>query len=478
MFSLVSKIRSGSAAYQPVNDDIIRAYNKTRPAGPQKLLCYVPFSSLTISWQGRIYACTYNRNILVGQYPQDRLRDIWFGDRIRKLRDHIEHDDLSYGCQHCRYFLEKKKFTGLKPQSFDKYHDYAAYQYPRVMEFEMSNKCNLECIMCNGNTSSAIRQNRDKLPALPMPYDDAFIEQLREFVPHLREAKFFGGEPFLIPSYFQIWDLMMELNPTINIFAITNGTVLTDKIKNLLARGQFEIAVSIDSIQKDRYETIRKNADFETVMRNLDYFNAYTQSRGHKMSLSFTTQMANWDELPQVIDFCNRKDIVFFNSFLTAPHDLSLIYQPSEKLSEIYSYLSGHTLPSGTELERYNKSCFDDYLKYIQYYQHKNENGIDHSEQKDNYEGDEWSGYHLDTPARYQTRQALYADIYAHQSADYPAAAAVQCLEVLFASLPDTYSQDLLLGDISRAPIAETIAHLAGHTIEELCEQVQKQYCR
>ena len=122
------------------------------------------------------------------------------------------------------------------------------------MEFEMSNQCNLECIMCNGYVSSSIRQNRDKLPPVHSPYDEKFVTQLRPFIPHLREAKFFGGEPFLIPLYFKMWDAMMEINPSINIFVITNGTVLTDKVKTLLSLGNFELAVSIDSIRKDRYE--------------------------------------------------------------------------------------------------------------------------------------------------------------------------------------------------------------------------------
>jgi MoaA/NifB/PqqE/SkfB family radical SAM enzyme len=151
--------------------------------------------------------------------------------------------------------------------------------------------------MCNGNTSSSIRQNRDKLPPLPTPYDDAFVEQLKEFIPHLKEAKFFGGEPFLIHSYFQIWDVMMELNPAISIFVITNGTVLTEKVKELLHKGNFEMAVSIDSIRKERYEYIRKNANYESVMQNLDYFNDYIKSKGKTMSLSFTTQRENWGRI-------------------------------------------------------------------------------------------------------------------------------------------------------------------------------------
>ena len=67
------------------------------------------------------------------------------------------------------------------------------------MEFSISNVCNLECVMCNGNFSSAIRAHRDQLPPAKSVYSNAFDPVLRSILPHLFRAKFLGGEPFLIP---------------------------------------------------------------------------------------------------------------------------------------------------------------------------------------------------------------------------------------------------------------------------------------
>jgi MoaA/NifB/PqqE/SkfB family radical SAM enzyme len=78
--------------------------------------------------------------------------------------------------------------------------------YPRVMEFELSNECNLECVMCNGYFSSSIRKNREKLPASVSPYNDQFVDELDQFIPHLTDAKFLGGEPFMIDIYLKIWE--------------------------------------------------------------------------------------------------------------------------------------------------------------------------------------------------------------------------------------------------------------------------------
>ena len=476
MFDSITKSFSKNQNYKPISAEVFRAYNHVRPGGAKDLICYVPFSSLTFSWLGKVYACTYNRNILVGEYPENSIRDIWFGEPLKKLQGYLLHNDLSYGCQHCNYFVEKRKFTGLKPQTFDKYSDYKSHKYPRVMEFEISNKCNLECIMCNGNTSSSIRQNRDKMPALPMPYDDAFVEQLKEFIPHLREAKFFGGEPFLVHSYFQIWDVMLALKPDINIFVITNGTVLTDKVKELLAKGNFELAVSIDSIRRERYEYIRKNAHFETVMENLDYFNAYTKSKGRTMSLSFTSQIENWDEIAEVIAFCNKKGMVFFNSFLTAPFELSVIFQPSEKLRAMHDYLAKFELPESNELERYNKSVFADYLKYLKFYEEKNLNGIDYSEQKDNY-NDMIISERSVTGRKYAARNDLFNGIREHyKKTPEMAEPAINKLNTLFETVSNSAIEDAVLNDISAAPLDRMLFDVKNWTQDELNAFVLKKY--
>ncbi len=487
MFDFITR-RFNNKTYLPVNKDILRAYNQVRPGGAKDLICYVPFNSLTFSWLGKVYACTYNRNILVGEYPKNSISEIWFGEEIKTLRGYLENNDLNYGCQHCKYFFEKEKFSGLKPQSFDKYSDYKKRNYPRVMEFEISNSCNLECIMCNGNTSSSIRKNIDKLPPLSMPYNDEFVEQLKEFIPHLREAKFFGGEPFLIDQYYKIWDIMMEMNPWINIFIITNGTILNQKVKKLLQKGKFELAVSIDSIRKDRYEHIRKNAKFETVIENLHYLNEYSQSRGKTMSLSFTTQRDNWDEIPEVIEFCNKHKLVFFNSYLTAPFNLSLIFLPSEKLHEIHLTLSSFELPDTTELERHNKNCFLDYLKYLKHYEEKNKNGIDYSEQKDNYSeaiiSDRLSGKmkkfkQVKTKnLKYKNWNELFESLRAMPPEDGNVSheEIIKRLEKLFKTLNNPQIEERILEDLSISPIKFMLKDVSNWSEEELYSKIMKQF--
>jgi MoaA/NifB/PqqE/SkfB family radical SAM enzyme len=354
--------------YKPIDKKNYKSYNKFRPEGPKKLFCYVPFNNMTFSFRGRVLACAYNQKVELGRYPNQSLTEMWFNSEMgNKLRDHMEHNDLSFGCKHCKYFLDNQKFSGLKPLVYDKYSDYKKTKsFPKVLEFELSNTCNFECIMCNGEVSSSIRQNRDKLPPIKIPYDDAFIDQLIEFIPHIEEAKFYGGEPFLIPIYFKIWELIIELNPKVKMFVITNGSTLNSRVKNLIERGNFNIGVSVDSVKKDVIESIRLNVDHEILFENIKYFNDSAKKKGLNLTISFTMMRINWREFVDVIHFCNNQDAILYVSYLKTPPQYALWNLPLDDLKNIFEELKDIKFTDKGYVQENNARCFEDFLTYLE----------------------------------------------------------------------------------------------------------------
>jgi radical SAM protein with 4Fe4S-binding SPASM domain len=349
-----------------------KAYNQFRPDGAKKNFCYVPFNSLTFSFKGKVFSCTYNRDIVLGNYPENTIDEIWNGEEANRLREYMRHNDLSYGCQHCKYFFDKEKFSNLKPLVFDKYSDIKNVHFPRVLEFEMSNVCNYECQMCSGEVSSMIRKNRDHLPPIEMPYDQEFVRQLEKYIPHVKEAKFFGGEPFLIDIYHDIWDKMLEINPSIEFFLITNGSVWNNRVRNLLEKGHFEIAISIDSLQKEKLEKIRKHAKFETLITNIHNFNKYAQKHGRAISLSFTLQKENWDEFPDMIKFCNEIGAFIFVSYLEWPENFSIADLSYEDLVKIRKYMDQFEFSGISGYKKHNAKCYEDFKTYLDNFLEKN----------------------------------------------------------------------------------------------------------
>ncbi len=354
--------------YHPISSEQLESFNQTRAGGPRAMLCYAPFKNLYFRHQGKAVACCYNRQFILGNYPENSIEEIWFGKPAEKLRKHIENNDLTLGCFGCENLLRAGNFDAVKAKMYDDYSENKK-KFPSVMEFELSNTCNLECVMCNGEFSSSIRKNRENKPALKEVYDEAFVKQLEVFIPYLDEVKFYGGEPFLIPVYYEIWERIALLNPSCRISVQTNATTLNNKVKKCLEKGNFHLNISLDSLVKENFEHIRKNANFERVMENLRYFHTYAKSNSTFFGISTCVMRENWKELPDFIRFCNELEIPVYFHTVYFPSLQALWNLDSKQLNEINTFLSRENFPSDSEIQQKNKVHFEDTLKLIQQWQ-------------------------------------------------------------------------------------------------------------
>ena len=353
-----------SNASAELNQEILDEYNRNRPAGPKEKVCYTPHKSIYFGHLGKAIACCYNRTFILGEYPAQSIHEIWFGEKAQELRTHLDQNNLDHGCSHCLTQIVSKNFANAKASHSDEQH-LNDNGYPSVMEFELSNICNLECTMCNGNFSSLIRQNREGRPPVKVVYDEAFVTQLEEFIPHLQEMKFFGGEPFLVDIYYRIWELVVTINPSIRLTVQTNGTVLNQRVKDICAKGRFHISVSIDSLEKENYERIRKNAKFERVMENLDWFRIYCQSNDRFFGISTCAMRQNWRELPNFVIFGNDNQAPIYFHTVTHPSESSFALMSKVELEEIVNTISSIRLPIVSPLQIKNRRQLLDTINYI-----------------------------------------------------------------------------------------------------------------
>lgn len=351
--------------YHPIPKNQLDAFNQTRVGGAKSLVCYAPVKNLYFRHQGKVVACCYNREYVLGTYPEKSIHDIWFGNEAEKLRNHIKNNDLTLGCFGCENLLRAGNYDAVKAKMYDEYSENKK-KYPSVMEFELSSKCNLECIMCNGEFSSSIRKNREKRPPLEDVYDDEFVKQLEDFIPYLDEVKFYGGEPFLIPVYYEIWDKIAAENPNCRISVQTNATTLNNRVKNCLERGNFHLNISLDSLDKENFERIRKNANFERVIENLHFFHAYAVSKSTFFGISTCVMKENWRELPAFIHFCNQLEVPIYFHTVYFPSQRALWNLDSHELNEIYDFLSQQSFPTDTEIQRKNKIHYENTLSLIE----------------------------------------------------------------------------------------------------------------
>ena len=337
-----------------IDEKILKEYNTFRNGASLHTLCPAPSMNLHFSQLGIVTACCFNRTKVMGVYPKHSLHDIWNSDEAQKMRQELEKGKFPIGCEKCReqilskdfggshanFYSQQAKYFGITRDKMNPSTDEASKGVlPMKLEFNIHNNCNLQCIMCHGLASSSIRVHREGLPAMPNPYDDAFVEQLKTYLPYVVETDFMGGEPFMIGAYKSIWKAISEVNPKIKTCILTNATILNDSIKSLLESFNCWIHISIDSFKKETYEAIRKGASFEEVMENSSYFNQLMKARGLNLVWRYCPMRINWHEIPETVSYCTEQDIKLFFNQVDSPINMSLTTLPVDELQKVIDTL-------------------------------------------------------------------------------------------------------------------------------------------
>ncbi len=316
--------------------EVITAYNAARNKPNSVHICHAPFSNMYFNVHGHCAPC-WLTFIEPDSYPQKSIREIWFGEKFQSLRKNLLSYNLTEKCNVCLKNLKGGNFTSVLAKAYDVN---APSDYPSMMELELNNTCNLECVMCIGELSSSIRKNRENLPPIHSPYDSSFVEQLEEFIPHLKELRFNGGEPFLINLVYEIFKKVEKLNPRLKITIATNGSVLNNKVKDWLNRLNIHINFSLDSLTPEIYEAIRINAKFERIIENFKFYHNYCKTNQRTLCVMVNPLRNNWHEMPDFIRFVNKYNVNIWFNTIHRPVEWSIWALPAVELEKIYKELS------------------------------------------------------------------------------------------------------------------------------------------
>lgn len=361
LLSKITKVKSylslpANITYLPIS--LVKAYNKSRHYPKFSKFCYAADSSIYFTFDGKVSACCFNKEKLYGIYPKQNLTEIWQSKQRRLLQKKLSKYDLSYGCKNCELLVKQKSFANVLAQEYDK--PITQKRYPSILKFELENTCNLKCVMCNATFSS---QHSTKQTV--KIYDDNFVKQLVPFLKHAKQADFLGGEPFLIPVYYKIWDLIVKHNPKCRILVTTNGTILNNKAKQILEKGRFGLIVSIDSLSNEVYEKIRINADFDIVMQNLMYFKNICNRNNEILYITICPMTVNWRDIPELLHFAEKHKFgIYFNTVFWPEH-LSLTSLNSKELQNIVQYYSVQQFALKSHIGKLNNDKFKDLIVQI-----------------------------------------------------------------------------------------------------------------
>jgi len=305
--------------------------------------CFAPTMQMHFLPTGGVRVCCWSTEV-IGDVRDQSLAEIWNGAARAEVQRRLAGDDFSLGCGGCELQLGTEGRVGSPPAYFDDWRERLAGhesvpRMPARMEFEMSIACNLQCVQCSGANSSAIRIHREKRPPLRSPYGEVFFDELRPFLPHLVEASFVGGEPFLGRENFRVWDDLAEVAPDVECLICTNGTQWNDRVVDVLERLRPTMTLSIDGATKATFEAMRPGADFDVVMTNLDRFCDHAGTVGKQLQINYCLMPGNVHEFPDMLMLAEARGVRVHPVVVRSPKQHSLAALPMGELARITASL-------------------------------------------------------------------------------------------------------------------------------------------
>lgn len=292
--------------------------------------CNAPLNNMYFTVLGQVSPCWLTTGDCDHWSEERSISDIWFGEKFQKYRDDHVKQIFEKRCALCKKEHDSEVWPLAKA-----YERFPVRKYPSLMELELSNQCNLECIMCSGFLSSGIRKNRDKLPPLRMAYTEKFVEELKEFIPHLEELRFNGGEPFAQKIVLDICDVIASIKPELKVNIATNGTVMNDRVRRIMDNNNLHVNISIDSLDPIKYSLIRINGDLETVLKNFEIFRDYCLPRNRELSVMVNPMRNNWEEMAEFTKWTSEQDVNLWFNTIRYPVHLSLWNLPETELKKV-----------------------------------------------------------------------------------------------------------------------------------------------
>ncbi len=279
----------------------------------KKFVCKHPWSHFEVNNpNGNVTMCCNNK-IVLGNVNESSVDSIWNGKKFSEVRERMINDGAHSMCPHtCPVLKGGKKYENLdwyKDLSEDgeqrknaelneeefKNKRVVLESKPRWFRFTYSYACNLDCYHCY--------QREDATQRIKLP--KTFMEEIPNYAKVAQMVYPFGGEPFYFGPVLEFLE-SHNTNLETRFFFITNGTLLTDRVFNLLKKIPIScMAVSLDAASEQTFDSLRvrgRRASWQTVLENLHKISELQKTRGFQFKVSMTLNSENCHEIEDFID--------------------------------------------------------------------------------------------------------------------------------------------------------------------------------
>lgn len=171
--------------------------------------------------------------------------------------------------------------------------------FPDRVTVELTNHCNLKCAMCPGVYMKGSKG------FMSMSLFKKIIDEISTHN-NITLVPFFRGESLLHPEFVEMskYAKMRNISP---VQLTTNATLMTEDIAQALIGIELDfISFSVDSVDHDTYNKIRKGADLQDVLKNIEMFCELKEKMGcnkPEIQVSVIKTESTVDSIDEFVDF-------------------------------------------------------------------------------------------------------------------------------------------------------------------------------
>jgi MoaA/NifB/PqqE/SkfB family radical SAM enzyme len=341
----------------------------------KKLWCPLAFNGIVVKTDGRYRSCCASSNDAVdnGQQITRQTHNVdqaFNSNFFKGIRLNLERGIKDENCSRC-WEEEDLGIQSYRLKQIDKFkNNLDKNDKLQIVDLALSNQCNLKCRICQPNDSTTwIKEFYDidikdkkisfreyqKSKTFYEYTDSSFINNLKENIENIKHMSFYGGEPFLIKSTWDLLTYAVEHNFSKDIELVfnTNGTVWDNEKENLLSNfKQVELHLSIDGIE-NRFEYLRHPAQWKTVYDNIiriiKWRDVLPSSR--HVIIDCSVSALNVWYVPELVMFCKNYNLDIYINIVLEPLHYAISNIPQPAKEEIIKYYN-LTLTEDQEIKK------------------------------------------------------------------------------------------------------------------------------
>ena len=287
--------------------------------------CPAPWTSLNIDQAGETSPC-FHCVEMIGNNKQNTIQEIIHGAKVVSMREAMARGEWHSGCSWCKRLEETTGASGRTVRTasaetlaaIDNDIDFFKLEHLVV---NWSNLCNLTCVYCNDQTSTAW-QSVKKIPINHVKNEhNDLIELARTQGHNIQGLSLGGGEPLLQKGLDAFLSYIDSTQVRVMVTTNLSMEITTNPIYQILKTWpKVEWMVSFDNANKEKFEYVRDGANWEQFVKNLRQMKLDGQHVLAHPAYSIYCAL----DLMEYYDFCTAENLGVYWCELNNPGELDI----------------------------------------------------------------------------------------------------------------------------------------------------------